>query len=250
VIVAVTLATLFIGAEWVAPVVMSIETARKPPRDARLVPVELQDLTISQAPGRKLSYVGYEFEIPWNDLDQTKTEVHGGMVVLSFRSGLKMIVGASPPKLWVHSLFSDSRVTQARLQLTFGAETMGSDYNFLKMLYQFTPEQMHIWALSSRVHYRESMLLLLKSAALSPSAETGFFYIHNQDYRGFQEGDPKNTPIIMVRLYSDEGEIEFTIFRAGHQNLVGVSQAEINRIVQSLRKPADAASIVSTAAAR
>ena len=43
-IVAVTLATIFVGAEWVAPVVMSIETARKPPRDARLVPVELQDL--------------------------------------------------------------------------------------------------------------------------------------------------------------------------------------------------------------
>ena len=55
--------------------------------------------------------------------------------------------------------------------------------------------------------------------------------------------------MIMVRLYSDEGEIEFTIFRADHQNLA-VSQAEINRIVQSLRKSADGESVVSTAAAR
>ena len=248
VIVAVTLATIFVGAEWVAPVVMSIETARKPPRDARLVPVELQDLTISQAPGRKLSYFGYAFEIPWNDLDETKTKL-GPMVVLGFHSGLGMMVGASPAKLSVNGLSSSWHVSQARLQSAFGAETMHSDCNFLNMLYQFTPEQMHRWALSPRVHYREFMLLLLKSAALSPSAEKGFFYIHNQGYRRFQEGDPKNTPMIMVRLYSDEGEIEFTIFRADHQNLA-VSQAEINRIVQSLRKSADGESVVSTAAAR
>jgi len=184
VIAAVTLATLFIAAEWVVPVVMSIDTARKPPRNARLVPVDLQDLTISQAPGRKLSYFGYEFEIPWNDLDETKTEVHGDMVVLSFHSGLKMMVGASPAKLWVNGLASSWHVSQARLQLSFGAETMRSDYNFKKMPYSFTPEQMHLWALSPRVHYREFMLLNLKSVVLFPPAEKGFLNIHNQSYKG------------------------------------------------------------------
>ena len=141
VIVAVTLAAIFVAAEWVAPVVMSINTARKPPRNARLVPVDLQDLTISQTPGKKLSYFGYEFEIPWNDLDETKAEVHGGMVVLSFRSGLKMIVGASPAKLWVNGLASSWHVSHARLQASFGAETMRSDYNFLQMLHASRPNR-------------------------------------------------------------------------------------------------------------
>jgi hypothetical protein len=138
------------------------------------------------------------------------------MAVLSFRSGLKMMVGASPAKLWVNGLASSWPSPKRGFQSAFGAETMHSDYNFLKMLYAFTPEHMHLWALSPRVHYRELMLLNLKSVALFPP----------------------------------EGEIELTIFRADHQNLVGVSQAEINRIVQSLRKPADGESIVSTAAAR
>ncbi len=248
VIVVITLGTIFIGAEWVAPVVMSFDTVRKPPRDARLVPVDLPDLSISRSPGRKLSYFGYEFEIPWNDLDETKTK-SGPMVVLSFHSGLGMMVGASQAKLWVNGLSSNWHVSQASLQSAFGADTMRSDYNFFKMLYEFTPEQMHRWALSPRVHYREFMLLTLKSAALLPPAEKGFFNIHNQGYRGFQQGSPNNTPMVFVSLYSDDGEIEFTIFRTDHQNLA-LAQAEINRIVQSLHKSADGESVVSTAAVR
>jgi len=249
VIVAVTLATIFVGVEWVAPVVMSIDTARKPPRYARLVPVDLQDLTISQASGRKLSYFGYEFEIPWNDLDETKTKLSRDGVVLTFHSGLQVMVGILPAKFWVNGLASSWHVSPASLQLSFGAATMRSDYNFIKMVYEFTPEQMHRWALSSRVHYREFMLLNLKSAVLLPPAEKGFFNIRNQSYKGFQEGDPKNTQLINANLYSDEGSVSFAIFRSDHQKLA-VSQAEINRIVQSLRKPADGESIVSTAAAR
>ncbi len=250
VIAAVTLATIFVGAEWVAPVVMSIGTARKPPRYARLVPVDLQDIAISQAPGRKLSYFGYEFEVPWNDLDETKTKLYRDFVVLTFHSGLSIRVGALPAKLWINGLASSWHVSQASLQLTFGKETMHSDYNFIKMLYEFTPEQMHRWALLPRVHYREFMLLNLKSAALLPPVEKGFFRIHNKSYRGLQEGVPKSTPMILFSLYSDEGSIEFAIFRTDHKNLEGVSQAEINRIVQSLRKRADGESVVSTAAAR
>ena len=250
VVVLATLGTIFIGLQWVAPVVLSIETAREPPRYARLVPVELRDSTISQAPGRKLTYFGYEFEIPWNDLDETKTKLSRDGVVLTFHSGLQVMVGILPAKFWVNGLASGWHASAASLELTFGAETMRSDYNFIKMLYEFTPEQMHRWALSPRVHYRESMLLTFKSAALLPPVEKGFFNIHNQSYKGFQQGDPTNTQLINANLYSDEGSISFAIFRSDHRNLVGVSQAEINRIVQSLRKPAAGESVVSTAAVR
>src|SRR5260370_21578908 len=42
----------------------------------RRTPVELFDLSISQAPGKKLSYLGYEFELPWDGYEE-KTKQAG-----------------------------------------------------------------------------------------------------------------------------------------------------------------------------
>jgi len=39
--------------------------------------VALKDLSTSTAPGRKLSYFGYEFDVPWDDLDEQKTRLVG-----------------------------------------------------------------------------------------------------------------------------------------------------------------------------
>jgi hypothetical protein len=176
VVVVVTLGTVVIGAEWVAPVVLSIDTARKPPRVARLVPVNLQDLTVSKAPARKLSYFGYEFEIPWTDVDETKTKSYPNMVLLTFHSGLKLMVGTSPPKFWLNEIFERSKITQTRVEQTFGIH---SDYDFFVSLYNFTPDKIHLWALSRRVHYRETYMLGIKSVVVGPEAETGFFYVGN-----------------------------------------------------------------------
>src|SRR5713226_5547759 len=61
--------------------------ARKVPF-VRRTPMELTDLSISQAPGMNLSYFGYEFEVPWTDIDKEKTKIIGGnKVIIVFRSG-------------------------------------------------------------------------------------------------------------------------------------------------------------------
>src|SRR2546429_6773060 len=46
--------------------------ARKAPV-VRVAPAQLRDFSISRSPGRKLSYFGYEFEVPWNDVDEAKS---------------------------------------------------------------------------------------------------------------------------------------------------------------------------------
>src|SRR5207253_4753487 len=38
----------------------------------RVAPAQLTDFSISRSPVRKLSYFGYEFEVPWNDVDEAK----------------------------------------------------------------------------------------------------------------------------------------------------------------------------------
>jgi len=36
----------------------------------------LKDTSVSEAPGTKLSYFGYEFEVPWSDLDESQTKLY------------------------------------------------------------------------------------------------------------------------------------------------------------------------------
>jgi len=99
-----------------------------------------------------------------------------------------------------------------------------------------TPDNMKLWAVSPRTHYQEVLLLTTKSIALLPSAKTGFFNVQNQSYRGFQQGNPQTAATINVSLFSDDGSFDYTLFQSGYQGHAAVSQGEINRIVQSLRR--------------
>ena len=240
--VVVSLGVIALGAFWVAPVALSFDAARKASPVARVVPTDLKDPSVSQAPGTRLSYVGYEFEIPWTDLDETQTRLFPGdnpyMAALVFRAGLHLIVSASPPRILPNEFARQWKVSPQKLESVFGRGAAQSDYSFLMNLYAFTPDKMHRWALSPSVHYRDQMLLMLKTTVLSgPSADTGIFNIQNQSYRGFQLGDPKAHPRrIAVSLYSNEGNVEFTFAGKDGWGPVAVTQPEINHIVQSLRK--------------
>jgi hypothetical protein len=41
----------------------------------------------------------------------------------------------------------------------------------------------------------------------------------------------------VLTLYSENGGVEFVFSQKKYQNPAGVSQAEINRVIQSVRKP-------------
>jgi hypothetical protein len=235
----ITLAVIFVGVQWIAPIALSFYAARKALPVARVVPADLQDKSVSETPGRTLSYFGYEFDVPWSDLDETQTKLYPKdkpdktRVDLHFRSGLRVWVTAIPPRSWATELSTDFNVPPQRVESSFGK----SDYSFVKTLYEFTPEKMNHWSLSDRVHTREEFLLLVKSIALPRSAETGIFNLQNQSYKGFQAGNPQvRQDAIIVHLFSDEGSVEVIFWQKDYRNPTGVSQPEINRIVQSLHK--------------
>src|SRR5262249_39463413 len=152
--VAIILGAGLLAVEWIAPVALSYYGAKKAPAVARVVPTELKDHTVSQAPGAKLKYVGYEFEVPWDDLDETKTKSYPkdkpNRVVLEFRSGLRLLVTAVPAREMVSSLPAELKTSPQAVEATFGSEAMRSDYSFVKALYEFSPDGMHHWAISSR----------------------------------------------------------------------------------------------------
>lgn len=233
--ISVTVVAIFVF--WGFPVGISIWTAWKAPIRAKVVPIELKDLSISQAEGTKLNYFGYEFEVPWTDIAESK-KLNSNRVLVNFHSGLQVSATALPPKEFVNGVAASwFGVSPDVFESKNGYQATRSDYEFLNRLYALTPEKMNLWALSPDVHYRDSVFLRLKYSALMPWAESGIFFVTNQSYKGFQQGNPESRPNgILVDLYADDGSVEFEFNQENYQNPRGISQSEINRVIQSLHE--------------
>jgi hypothetical protein len=81
-----------------------------------------------------------------------------------------------------------------------------------------------------------SMLLLIKAIAM-PKADSGIFAIQAQGFQGFQFENPKSRPPRIVDdLYSNDGGVELMFMLKPGGNGPGISQAEINRVIQSVYK--------------
>ncbi len=79
--VVVTLSVVFVGVYGVG-VASSFYMAKKSPF-ARIVPTDLQDKSVSDAPGTKLSFIGYEFEVHARDIlayDQVRGAIEFGRI--------------------------------------------------------------------------------------------------------------------------------------------------------------------------
>jgi hypothetical protein len=223
---------------WVFPVGLSFWTVWKAPSRARVVPTELKNLSISQAAGSRLDSVGYEFEVPWTDLAESK-KLNSNRVLIDFRSGLQVSATALPPKEFVNTAaVSWFGVSPQDVESKLGSEATHSDYEFLRRLYAFTPGRVNLWAMSPGIHYRDTVFLRLKYNTLLPwAADSGLFDIANQGYKGFQQGSPAARPLgIIVDLYGDNGGVEFVFNQKDYQNPAGISQPEINRVIQSLHE--------------
>jgi len=252
--IVVTLAVIFGCLYWVAPIALSFYAARTALPVAKIVPTELKDHSVSQSPATKLSYVGYEFEVPWNDLDDAKTALYPKdkpektRVVLTFRSGLRLMVTAVPPREFAQLWATDFKTPPQGVEILFGPGSSTSDYTFVKNVYGFTPDKMHYWSFSSALHAREQMVLLTKSIMPARAAATGIFYVQNQEYKGFQQGSPEGRQDgLVLDLYSDESHFELIFLQKDYHNATGVTQAEINRVIQSVRRatPTESAALTN-----
>lgn len=244
--IAVTLTVLLIGIYWIAPVALSLYSSRKALPITRVVPTSLSDQSVSRAAGAKLSFLGYDFDIPWNDLDESRTTLYPkdnpvkSVARLYFCSGLQLIVTAIPPHSMAdHMMKTDFKMSPQAFSAVFGQQAADSDYEFMKRVFEFSPDKMHPWAFSTAVASREQFLLLTKSIVPSNPAKTGIFYVNGGSYNGFQQGNPELRPdTLLLDLYSADGGFEILFVQKNYENSRGLTQPEINRIVQSLDKAA------------
>jgi hypothetical protein len=198
-------------------------------------PVALPDLSVSNIPHKKVSYSGYELELPWDDIDEQRNRTIGKIHVSYFQSGNIFWFSSFPPKTFVNELTKSAKLDPQTLRQVFGEETIQSDYAFFRTMLAVTPRDIGPFMPRQRA-VAGSMLLLIKAIAM-PKADSGIFAIQTPDFQGFQFQNPQSRQSkITDDLYSNDGGVElmFGIGPAGSGP--GICQAEINRVIQSIHK--------------
>lgn len=241
-----TLAVGFVAIYWIAPVALSFYSSAKALPVTRVLPADLTETSISKAAGTKLSVGGYDFEVPWTDLDESKTELfpkdkpQKTMARFRFRSGLDLAVFSAPPHSFYDQFTKEIKMSPKAFAAAFGTRASTSDYEFAKRVFDFSPNTIPHWTTSSAVQSRVMVLLLAKSIMPMKSAETGIFNLRNARYEGFQQGNPTDPKTskdgVLLSLYADDGSFEILIAEKNYTTPDGVTQPEINRIVQTLHR--------------
>ncbi len=204
-----------------------------------LTPGTSQSVLPNPAEGIKLSHAGFEFEVPWTDLDVGKSKSMQNIAVYTFQSGRVIsFYGPSPTHedllSEVEKDFGDKNGT---LRTLFGGEATKSNYDFHRTMLEQTPDELRPW-MNRREAYRLSMLLMIKGIS-SVGGETGLFNVRAHGWKGFQFDDPTKKPKkLTLELYDSNDQHVEIIFVPGKQEGSGISQADVNRALETL-KPSD-----------
>jgi len=199
-------------------------------------PVELSDLSVSQSPGKRLSYFDYEFEIPWDDIDQEKTRVIGtSKAIIVFRSGNVISFWSGPPNGLISDLLGDGKIDRKSLGQLLGDEAVQSDYLFKRAILEITPDKFSL-LISKRQAIQQMVLFTIKASTLPPGAQSGVFSLSTKEFKGFQYGRPQSPPKrLSVELFKSDGHADI-LFGQKLNGSTTISQADINRVVQSVHK--------------
>jgi hypothetical protein len=223
----------FFGFQTALALAVRYESRKLP--DIAKTPIELADLAISTVPHKKVTYFGYEFEMPWDDVDESKDKTTGQIHVAAFRSGNAFWFSAFPPKDFVNEVMKSSKLSPQGFRQIYGDAAFESDYGFNKIMLQMTPSEITPFV-SVRQAATGQLLLGIKAMSI-PKADSGIFSIQTPEFQGFQFESPQSRPFkIEDYLYSNEGGIDVMFFQKAGGSAPNISQAEINRVIQSIHK--------------
>ena len=198
-------------------------------------PMPLSDSSISPTVHRQSSFCGYQFELPWDDVYEQKILSAGSVQLTTFRSRNTFWFSCSPPRSFVDGVIKEMKLDPETFRRAYGDAAFDSDYAFYRAMLSVTPDSITLLTPRQQVA-RDSMLLLLKIMAMPPT-DSGISLVKTPQFKGFQFGSPQARPIgISDELYADDGEIDVVFFQNKHSSAPAVSQAEINRVIQSVRK--------------
>jgi hypothetical protein len=196
----------------------------------RLTPRALPDLSVATTEGTKLSYFGYVFEVPWSDLDKAATKLGVNSVVLTFRSGQRIKFTSLPPREFVTGILEQTNGQS--LRQAYGDQPLQSDYAMWSLIVNATPEKVTL--LSSRQQAIGIPILLVIKALAAPE-DSAVYSVQAGGLKGFDWGDPQKHPrLIVLDLFADDGSVEFLFIPPKGQQSLSISQAEVNRVLQTV----------------
>jgi hypothetical protein len=221
----------FFGVQTISAIVVRYGS-REIPGVSR-VPAPLPDSTVSSIPHKRISDSGYEFELPWDDVDQDKA--YGAIHLVIFHSKNVLWFSTFPRKSLINCIMENQHLDAQKFQQLYGENAFASDYNFHRALLEATPSEITPF-ISRNQAIRLQSLVAIKALSM-PIAGSGLFAVETADAKGFQFEDPQAHPRkITDDLYSDAGGVELIFFQKTDGTAPTLSQAEINRVIQSIHK--------------
>jgi len=192
-------------------------------------PVPLPDLSVSPVPHKKILWMGYQIELPWDDVDVEKDFPQLRVHDVHFRSGNGVAFS-------VKDLLRDAvnqlqgKAKEQTAKLLGQVDTYALHLEIVEITpYQITP------FLSRDELGRDVFLLGMKQ--LLPKSDSGILEFQTPDFRGFQfEGKQTRPTEIVDELYAPDASIEIHFSERGPGLAPALTQPEINRVLQSIHK--------------
>jgi len=202
-----------------------------------IVPTPLPIVPIERSEGLKLSYYGYEFEVPWTQLN--REQKLRSMTVLNFGNGAVVVFHEPAEEMSELKVMKQGERKQGlTVEDIFGDKATSSNYAFRSKILYLTPKDLRL-SFSRQEMAANSGLILLKlpHAGLAKGGEYSF---QTEWLRGFQDGDPAIDTMTIINCF-DAQDREIEIWVGSTEGKKKPSQADVNRIIYSLR-PATASS--------
>jgi hypothetical protein len=207
---------------------------QQPQVNTELVP--LRDLSVPDGPSVSFSASGYKFDLPWNDPDLKHLEpVADNRLAIPFQNGHSLFLTSEPPNQIIDTMIAKQQTTREGLGQVYGEEAVRSDYDFEKAILSATPDKVSRHNTKMQA-FQLGMQLLMKTAIVPHPCGSQFFMLKTDEFRGFQYGRPEDhLNDLEVELYSGDVRIDIH-FNRDTGSAAPITQAEINRFVQSLHK--------------
>lgn len=201
-----------------------------------ITPQPLKNYSVSTAPGTKLSYFGYSFEVPWTGISKRKesprNSAQSGLVVLSFASGQTLVFIAPEDQSGLLAEIAHDK-DMHNFGPAFGDLVKRSPYDQYSALLNISPSAIRVFGPAGE-RGRGLAMLMIKAIALPGSLETGAFSFELPGKRGFQLGDPSKSERVQLDVLDLSGHFVEVLCDAGRRD-ARLTQPELNRILATLR---------------
>ena len=198
--------------------------------EVAMVPQALTLTPLESPAGRRVAYFGYEFALPWSDVEE---ELGGRAVRVISESGITISMEdpAFPGGPLSETVFSDPGPSAQTAAL------VGSrGYELYEDVLMATPDQLS-WTLSRRESVRACWLVILKMAILAETRGVSAVYtFQDRNWRGFQIGQPGQDARVVLGLFGQGGEEVWLTFEVPYSSRGSLTQDSVNCVITTLQR--------------